>query len=208
MPEEQVFASGLREEAIPLFPAGVVKRYLNQDHRAIDINDLEFFPNQGSQSESTDRKLKILELPRFKNLSAHINRCIEDYLDNVVCYQYEGYSVIHSWVNRTPDDGYQRMHFHGNSVISGCYYLKANQQSAPLSFEKSEMNTNPYIAIAPRKSNMFNANRMTFAVDSGLCYLFPSNILHGYETKNQGGERVSLAFNVMLGGIGGFYKLP
>ena len=99
------------------------------------------------------------------------------------------------------------MHFHGNSIFSGCYYLKANQQSAELIFEKAEINTHPYFAIAAKQDNMFNSNRMNFGVESGICYLFPSNVKHGYEAENHGGERISLAFNIMLGGIGEFYKM-
>jgi len=44
-------------------------------------------------------------------------------------------------------------------------------------------------------------------LDNLYCYLFPSQLCHGYEVPTRGGERISLALNVMLAGIGLFYKL-
>lgn len=195
-------------EVRPLFPAGAVVRYRNPEHREIPVDDLEFSENYGgSTTVSTSPDLNILEEARFSQLNTFVHACVRHYLDEVMCYEYEDFSVIHAWVNRAPDKGIQRMHYHGNSIISGCYYLKANKDSAPLWFEKAEMNSHPYIAIASKKPNMFTANRIPCPVSTGTCYLFPSQIKHGYETENQGGERISLAFNVMLSGIGLFYRV-
>jgi hypothetical protein len=74
-------------------------------------------------------------------------------------------------------------------------------------FEKPEINTQPYLAIASKQQNIFTANRIAYPSQSGICYLFPSQIRHGYETPTKGGERISLAFNVMLSGVGSFYRI-
>lgn len=192
----------------PIFPAGAVVRYRNENHKDIRIDDLEFAQNYGSLTESTSQDRNILKEDRFKALGKYLEECVKDYLDNVIGYEYERFSIVHSWVNRAPDGGYQRMHFHGNSVVSGVYYLRADpKQSAPLMFEKPELNTSPYLAIATKKQNIFTANRIAYPSETGTCYLFASNIRHGYETPSQGGERISLAFNVMLSGVGLFYKV-
>ena len=68
----------LEEELIPIFPAAVVKRYVNPNHEDTSIDDMEFFGNQGSLSKSSDRSINILETPRFADLSAFLNRCIVD----------------------------------------------------------------------------------------------------------------------------------
>lgn len=192
----------------PIFPAGAVVRYRNENHKDIRIDDLEFLENFGSLTQSTSQDRNILKEDRFKTLGKYLEGCVKDYLDNVIGYDYERFSIVHSWVNRAPEGGYQRMHFHGNSVVSGVYYLKADpKQSAPLMFEKPEINTSPYLAIATKKQNIFTANRIAYPSETGTCYLFPSQIRHGYETPSQGGERISLAFNVMLSGVGLFYKV-
>jgi len=195
-------------ESRPLFPAGALGRYLHEDPPAIDISDLQFQGNYGSGTISTDPEINILlEDPRFEELTAFLRDCVADYLDNIVSYQYEGFSIVHSWVNRAGEGAIQRMHYHGNSVVSGVYYLQASRENSPLIFEKTEVNTSPYIAVAPKEQNLFNANRMAFPAETGACYLFPSHIKHGYDLPNQGEERVSLAFNVMLNGIGLSYQV-
>ncbi len=195
-------------EVRPIFPAGAVVRYRNEGHEEIPLDGLEFFPNFGSQTESTSQHRNVLSEPRFHALRGFLEDCVKDYLDNVYAYEYEDFEIVHAWVNRAPVGGFQRMHYHGNSVVSGVYYLKADPNfSAPLVFEKPELNTRPYIAIATREQTIFTANQVAYPSETGIAYLFPSQILHGYEVPTRGGERISLAFNVMLSGIGLFYRL-
>lgn len=191
----------------PIFPAAAVARYGHPNPPTIQLDDLDFSQNFGSTSSSTDPEINVLDMERFAELNQFLRDCVADYLDNVLCYEYERFKIVHAWVNRTPEGGYQRMHFHGNSVISGTYYLQATPDNAPLMFERFEYNTMPYIAVAPREQTQYTANRVAFPVRTGALYLFPSNIKHGYETPNQGPERISLALNVMLSGIGLFYRM-
>lgn len=51
------------------------------------------------------------------------------------------------------------------------------------------------------------ANQRDFPAKTRTYCLFHSNIKHGYDLPNQGEERISLAFNVMLNGIGLFYQV-
>ena len=195
-------------EVRPIFPAAAVVRYKNPAHENISLDGLEFSTNSSSLTETTPNSRNILEEPRFASLAVFLKDCVKDYLDNVYCYQYEDFAIIHAWVNRAAEGGYQRMHYHGNSIVSGVYYLQADpKQSAPLMFDKPEINTQPYLAIAAREQTLFTANRVAYPSETGYAYLFPSQILHGYEMPTRGGERISLAFNVMLAGIGQFYKL-
>lgn len=192
----------------PIFPAGAVVRYKNAEHADISLDGLEFSTDSSSGTETTPNNLNVLDDPRFAALSTFLHDCVKDFLDNVYCYEYENFKIVHAWVNRAAEGGYQRMHYHGNSVVSGVYYLQADpQQSAPLMFDKAEINTQPYMAIAAREQTLFTANRVAYPSETGIAYLFPSQILHGYEMPTRGDERISLAFNVMLGGIGMFYKL-
>ncbi|MEX2500142.1 MAG: TIGR02466 family protein [Wenzhouxiangellaceae bacterium] len=194
-------------EVRPLFPAGAVGRYVNAAHQSVQLDGLSFEANYGSGTESTDTEINILDEPRFAALAEFLRGCIKDFLDNVLCYQYQSFSIVHAWVNKAPEGGWQRMHFHGNSIISGVYYLQAERENAPLVFEKVEINTSPYLAVVPRKNTPYNANRMAFPAESGVCYLFPSQIKHGYDMPNKGAERISLAFNVILRGIGESYSI-
>lgn len=195
-------------EVRPIFPAGAVVRYRNPEHREIAIDDFTWAQNYGSLTQSTPQDRNILDEPRFAGLRAFLEDCVRDCLDRVYCYDYERFAIVHAWLNRAPEGGWQRMHYHGNSVLSGVYYLRADPKaSAPLMFEKPEVNSAPYIAIAAKEQTIFTANRIAYPSETGTCYLFPSQIRHGYETPSRGGERISLAFNVMLSGVGMFYRI-
>jgi len=195
-------------EVRPIFPQGAVVRYRNEAPTDIPIDDLTFYPNYASRTESTSPEINILDEPRFAELRTFLEACVRDFLDNVYCYDYEDFHIVHAWLNRAPEGGFQRMHYHGNSVVSGVYYLKADpEQSSPLMFEKAESSSFPYIAISTTQQSIFTANRLAYPSETGICYLFPSQIKHGYESPNAGGERISLAFNVMLSGIGLFYRM-
>jgi uncharacterized protein (TIGR02466 family) len=192
----------------PIFPAGAVVRYENPAPQAIALDDLEFFPNAGSGSHSTSAERNVLLEPAFAALASFLGACVTDYLDNVYCYRYDRFDISAAWVNRTSAGGTQRMHCHGNSIVSGVYYLHADaRQSSPLVFEKSELNSQPYIAIAAREQTMFTANRAAYPASTGVAYLFPSQLRHGYDVPTRGEERVSVAFNVLLAGVGLFYRL-
>lgn len=191
----------------PIFPAGAVVRYHNREYAAVSLDGLAFSPAPMGATRSTSQTLNVLLEPRFAELRVFVEDCVKDYLDNVYCYRYESFEIIHAWVNQAPVGGFQPMHYHGNSIVSGVYYLHADpDKSSPLSFDKPELNTQPYFAIASHQQNVLTANRIAYPAKTGLAYLFPSQLRHGYEDPTAT-ERVSLAFNVMLSGIGLFYRL-
>jgi len=78
----------IREQVTPIFAAAVITRYRNKKHSDIKIDDLEFFPNNFSRSKSTNSELNVLDLPRFSEWLIFLNRCIEGYLSNIICYKY------------------------------------------------------------------------------------------------------------------------
>jgi uncharacterized protein (TIGR02466 family) len=191
----------------PIFPAAAIVRYQDTAHEEVSLDGLEFLPAAMGSVRSTSQALNVLHQPRFARLRLFLEDCVRDYLDNVYGYRYESFDIIHAWVNQTPVGGFQPMHYHGNSVVSGVYYLQADpDKCSPLFFDKPELNTQPYIAVASGEQNLLTANRVAYPVATGLACLFPSQLRHGYEVAT-GAERISLAFNVMLAGIGMFYKL-
>ena len=103
------------------------------------------------------------------------------------------------WGNVLQTGGYQAIHNHANSFVSGIVYLSNSDASArtaflrglggrDFSFSNSNQNarTGPYNAekwLAPEPS-------------SGDVLLFPSYLLHEVPV-NKGAERVSMAFNAV-----------
>lgn len=107
--------------------------------------------------------------------------------------------VKEMWVNRLLTGGHQSVHNHANCFISGVLYLSASDPSAQTVFVRGLggrefvfSNHHPGSRTGP-----FNADRWVApAPQPGDLLLFPSYLLHEVPT-NQGGERMSLAFNAI-----------
>lgn len=103
------------------------------------------------------------------------------------------------WVNTLHKGGRQSVHNHANCFISGVLYLSDCHPSARLTFIKALggrdfvfSNTHAGSRLGP-----FNADRwMAPQASPGDLLLFPSYLLHEVPT-NQGGTRISLAFNAI-----------
>ena len=111
------------------------------------------------------------------------------------------WSVKELWVNLLQTGGRQSVHNHANSFVSGVIYLTRSHPSANTVFMKGLggrdfvfNNTNANSAQGP-----FNADKWVMPEASpGDMVLFPSYLLHEVPV-NQGGQRISLAFNAMPG---------
>lgn len=110
-----------------------------------------------------------------------------------------GWSIKEMWVNVLQTGGQQSMHNHANSFVSGVVYLTRSHPSASTVFMKGPGGS----AFAFSNANA-NTSRGPFNADKwimpeaapGDMVLFPSYLLHEVPV-NQGGERISLAFNAI-----------
>ena len=109
------------------------------------------------------------------------------------------WSIKEMWVNVLEAGGQQGVHNHANSFASGIVYLSASHASANTVFVKAAgssdfvfNNTNARAKLGP-----YNAGKWVAPDPSpGDMLLFPSYLLHEVP-RNQGGRRVSIAFNAI-----------
>lgn len=110
-----------------------------------------------------------------------------------------GWSIKELWVNVLEHGGHQAMHNHANSFVSGVVYLTPTDASARTVFMKSPggtdfafRNDHPGMVTGP-----FNADKWVGpAPEPGDAVLFPSYLMHAVP-PNEGGRRISLAFNAI-----------
>ena len=110
-----------------------------------------------------------------------------------------GWTVKEMWTNVLEPGGSQSMHAHANSFASGIIYLTPSHASAHTVFirnpggnEFSFRHNTPTARMGP-----FNAGKwVTPDIEPGDLVLFPSYLLHEVP-RNQGGQRISLAFNAI-----------
>jgi uncharacterized protein (TIGR02466 family) len=109
------------------------------------------------------------------------------------------WTIKEMWVNVLETGGYQLIHTHANSFISGVIYLTPSHPSARTVFHKSIGGTNFIFRHAGRNVQMgpFNADKWQMPdVGPGAMLLFPSYLLHEAPV-NQGGQRITIAFNAI-----------
>jgi hypothetical protein len=110
-----------------------------------------------------------------------------------------GWFITEMWGNVLGTGGRQALHNHANSFVSGIVYLSRSHPSANTVFAKAPggtdfvfNNTNARTKLGPYNSGKW----VSPDPEPGDLLLFPSYVLHEVPT-NQGGRRVSLAFNAI-----------
>ena len=109
------------------------------------------------------------------------------------------WSIKEMWLNLLAPDGYQAVHSHANSFISGVIYLSESHPSARTVFYKSMGGREFAFTNEHRDTRMGPFNAPKWAVPAaapGDLVLFPSYLLHEVP-KNEGDERMTLALNAV-----------
>lgn len=109
------------------------------------------------------------------------------------------WSIKEMWMNVLDTGGYQALHAHANSFISGVIYLTGSDASARTTFHKG-MGASEFVFSNVNKGSKtgpFNGGKWTLPkAEVGDLILFPSYILHEVPV-NQGPRRITLAFNAI-----------
>jgi hypothetical protein len=107
--------------------------------------------------------------------------------------------VKEMWVNVLQHGGSQSLHNHANCFVSGVLYLSECDDSARTVFSRA-LGANEFVfrnTRAETSAGEFGADKwIAPAPQAGDLLLFPSYLLHEVPA-NQGGQRISLAFNAI-----------
>ena len=140
----------------------------------------------------------VLENKALENLKKDLNKEVINYFNEVVCTSNSIIPYItQSWINYTEVNQFHHLHSHGNSYVSGVFYIAANQEVDTIRFDKRSSSE---IILEVLKYNIFNSNGWIRPVQTGDVLLFPSSLLHQVEPKKGMNTRISLSFNVFIKG--------
>ena len=109
------------------------------------------------------------------------------------------WAIKEMWTNVLETGGSQSMHAHANSFVSGIVYLSGSHPSANTVFLRNPGSGEFTFRHDTRTSEVgpFNAGKwVTPGIEAGDMLLFPSYLLHEVP-RNQGGQRITLAFNAI-----------
>jgi uncharacterized protein (TIGR02466 family) len=196
-----------------IFPTaiGIVDNDNFDDHSA--ILDLEYSVTENSFGQfetSTDSYVLDNHVPNLRNW-------IQQQLDNYSQYAlstHQKLKLTQSWCLKHNDVKQEVFpHSHPNSIISGAYYVAADEDSGDLTFHRSNINQSPSVTweMDPEMiaTSPWNFHWKKVASKQGRLVLFPSQLMHSVDgQKPIDGTRCVLSFNTWFeGGIGEVSKL-
>ena len=187
---------------IPLFPAGMVQPYTAPKSfmDTLDLSKFTFERFDGQTKLRTQKFNNILLHPEFQEVKAWIQECAEDFLENALEMEYEEFFFTESWLNISGKGGYQKVHNHSNSIISGTLYLKSEEKHPPLEFKKQKMEFEPFISLTEhyKKGNPNTASTLGFPCTQDTMIVFNSHLYHGHDANKLESERVGLSWNGLV----------
>jgi hypothetical protein len=191
------------DEVIPLFPVpflrspgtlpaplvnGLVAHFLAQA-----VQD-----NSSSPNLSHTALLKPSDSPLLVDVAALLTPKLVEF-GALLFGERMAWSLKEMWVNVLSPGGRQAMHNHANSFVSGVVYLTPTHDSARTVFMKSPGGNdfifkNDHARTSP---GPYNADKwISPAPAAGDAVFFPSYLMHAVP-PNEGGQRISLAFNAI-----------
>ena len=187
---------------IPLFPTGMVQLYEAPKSfmKTLDLSKVTFEKFDGQTKLRTQKFNNILLHPEFEEVKAWIQEMAEDFLTHVLQIEYEEFFFTESWINISGKGGYQKVHNHSNSIISGTLYLKSEKGHPPLEFKKQKMEFEPFISLTEHyeKGNPNTASTLGFPCTEDSMIIFNSHLYHGHEANKLESERVGLSWNGLV----------
>ena len=187
---------------VPLFPNGIVKPYTAPKSfmNTLDLSSFEFEKFAGQTKLRTRKFINILLHPEFKEIKEWVQECAEDFLDTVLQIEYEEFFFTESWLNISGKGGYQNVHNHSNSIISGTLYLKSEEGHPPLEFKKQKMEFEPFISLTEhyKGGNPNTASTLLFPCTQDTMLVFNSHLYHGHDASQVESERVGLSWNGLV----------
>lgn len=156
-------------------------------------------PQRQNEGNTSSEDKYILRNKEVTDLATFIDKCAHEYLMATICPKNDvRLRVTQSWLNWTKPGQYHHKHAHSNSIISGCFYVSANDDK--IFFYRDGYKR---LKFPPVEWNPYNSDSWWFSVKKGDLIFFPSELTHMVEIKSGDDIRVSLAFNTFpVGHIG------
>jgi uncharacterized protein (TIGR02466 family) len=193
----------------PLFSAPV---YVNNvgELALPDVKRLEYATGAYPFLTTVDKR--VLHRPEFKGVHDVVMREIDSYTREVLAVNRSiEFYVTDSWINIYRRGELTGPHTHNNSLISGVLYLKVNETSGDLVFQRDILSLVPFppsLDLDMDFFNLYNCKSWAHKPKTNDICLFPSVLMHAADPNESDEERWSLAFNVFVrGNIGALHKL-
>ena len=138
-------------------------------------------------------------------LSDFIMKSLKDYFSNsdIFVSRFE-FSLIGLWMNINPPGAFNKAHMHPGSHYSGVFWVKLPKDSGSITFQNDssfKCFNELLIYNSKFKEDTIIYQNYSLFPGEGAMVLFPSSLYHCVEENKSDEDRISISFNVELGGI-------
>ena len=148
----------------------------------------------GWQSNDLD-----LEDPAFEKLLKAVDQ-YSNILHQHLNFRKDTKQVVDNmWININPRGGSNKLHAHGESCISGVFYIKCNKDSGKIVLPHPAANfiyNTPEIILEEYTER--NSQFCEHSPQEGKILMFPSWVYHYVEANMSEEDRISIAFNTKV----------
>ena len=179
----------------PVFFSSLERKLTPLETKFLNKKEKDTYNNEGNITSNDNY---VLNEKPFLNLKNELDLKVKEYFDKIICPSNKVKPYItQSWLNYTKRNQYHHKHQHPNSLVSGVFYINADEKLDKIKFFKEDYQP---IKLEIKEYNLFNSQSWWFTVKTGDIVLFPSSLTHMVETKDGDNIRTSLAFNVFVEG--------
>tara|TARA_R110002153_G_scaffold85912_3_gene213890 strand:- start:414 stop:1040 length:627 start_codon:yes stop_codon:yes gene_type:complete len=185
-----------------LFPTPVYETYLDREITKIEENYINKVSTnlQENTGNITSASKTVLEGKPLKKLEKFFIEHVNHYFDEIIhsCSDIKPYITL-SWLNYTKENEYHHAHEHENSMVSGVFYVSADENDSIRFYKSGYQQIKPEV----KEYNLWNSTSWYIPARTGKLILFPSWLSHSVDHKKGNNVRISLAFNVFIKGTVG-----
>jgi uncharacterized protein (TIGR02466 family) len=189
-------------ELVPIFPRYLgVKHFkdipyevINSWKSQIKTESLKHLHNDSNnEKDLLTINQKLLEDSIFKELKNQILNYSKKYVTDIG-FHVEDVQISNSWSYITHKHNKENIfHDHGNSLISGVFYLT---KGSDLLFQ-TDLYSNLLFKTSINSQSQAQKNFYSVTPQEGLLVLFPSHLQHSVNRNEEDIERISIAFNII-----------
>jgi uncharacterized protein (TIGR02466 family) len=181
-----------------LFPSPVAFFEYDQPLSSSESAFVKNQPTRRSMGNTMTSNVSVLNCQELVKIRDFIQSSLDTYFENVYKPKTNcKLEITQSWINFTEPGEYHHRHDHPNSLLSGVFYIEAEENVDSIFFFNRDYRQ---IQIAPREHNVFNSDSWQFSVKKNDLIIFPSSLTHMVTTTKSVGTRISLAFNTFVSG--------
>ena len=188
-------------------PVYIVKRDTNITPK--EEKEIRKIANEGMTRNSGNSSSNNSDIfnGKLKKIKQFCEEQLNIYVKKVINPKEElDFYITQSWLNITKPGEQHHEHSHGNSLISGVFYI-STEESDNITFIDPNYKIKELITFEEKEYNLFNSTTWVFPSITNILLLFPSWLNHKVEVNEKATtDRISISFNTFVRGTLGIRK--